>query len=425
MFKTQLIIIGLILLPIKFDETTCQKQKCPIVKENNLCRVPARDQTKITITGLTAPNGYYPWYAAIYYTTPTKMLFSCAGSIISKHIILTVSSCVSKSKNLLIQVGSNKKYLGGKFFKVLFEISDPRGDHNIALIFLTNSIKFTDKIRPICFEINNPLQVLRSEQWVAGFDTHSRVGSPLQHQTLQPSEENQDCNVNSDIYRTCDASTQGIKNCLTASGTGLAYQISGQWYIRGIASTRIYAHENTNFTSCDDLVWFTDVARHYDWIRKVVNTFKDDDLCLAPIMDGITDLKGTEAPFGYYPWHVGIFIDEPSKYQCGGSIISKNLILTAAGCFFNDEEEIPNSNLYVEHGFEDKVICYRILAKSYPELKNEVYNKLIHNIGILKIAESIKFSETIRPICLTSIPFQHFPETEQWVKYEEKKIGNV
>lgn len=418
MFKTQIIIIGLILLTTKFDQTNGQtngqKKKCSPIKFNHLCHVPARDQSKITPTGLVAPNGYYPWYAAFYYTDPYKMVFTCAGSIISKTTILTVDTCVRKGrdelelKDLIVQVGSNKKYFGGQFFKVAFKTSE----QNLVLIFLKNSITFTDTIRPVCFEINNPLKVLRSEQWVAGFDKNSRVGSQLQHQTLQPSEENQDCNVNSDVYGTCHPSSQGIKNCITASGTGLVYQIAGQWSIRGVATTRIYAQETQNFTSCDDLVWFTDVASNYDWIAKTLNSFKEDNLCKAPIMD---DLKDLEVPFGYYPWHVSLFVDEPSRYQCGGSIISENLILTAARCFFNESKEIPSSHLYVEHGFGNKVSCYRVSSKIYPPLKDEIQDKFINNIGILRITESITFSDKIHPICLTSIPFKHFPQTEQWV----------
>lgn len=413
MFKTQLIIIGLILLTT--DQTNGQKKKCSPIKENHLCRVPARDRSRTILTGLVAPNGYYPWYAAIYYTDPYKMVFSCAGSIISKNTILTVDKCVRKGrddldlKDLIIQVGSNKKYLEGKFFKVAFKTFI----QNIVLLFLKNSITFTDNIRPVCFEINNSLKVLRSQQWIAGFDKNSKVGSALQHQNVQPSEENQDCNVNSNVYGTCDASRQGIKNCITASGTGLVYQISGQWSIRGVATTRILAQENnTNFTSCDDLVWFTDIASNYDWITKTLNSFKDENLCQAPIMD---DFKELEVPFGYYPWHVSIFVDEPSRYQCGGSIITKNLILTAAGCFFNNSIEIPSSNLYIEHGFGDKINCYRVLSKTYPALKDEVLDKFVNNIGILRLTESITFLDTIRPICLTSIPFKHFPQTEQWV----------
>lgn len=393
-----------------------QKPKCPPVKRNELCRVPAREQTKLSPRGSTPPEGYYPWYAAIYYNTPDKMLFRCAGSIISEKVILTVAECFEAVKGdipnneLLVQVGSNKKYLGGQFFKVFLKTKSINFETKIAAIILEESIKYTNSIRPVCIEPNHIVDVLRSQQWVPGYDKYSKVGSELVHQELEPSEENQDCVANKNIYQTCLPSKQGVTNCLANSGTGLVFQVSGQWSIRGVASTIIYAEKDKNFTVCHDQVWFEDVTTNYDWIKNTIISAENQNFCHAHLRD--SEGNGTiesEVPAGYYPWHVSIFEDNLQK--CGGSIITSSLVITAASCFLRNQTEIPNEKLSIQTSNE---ILFKVLSKSFPSLSSLDFNIFKHNIGILKLNGNINFSIAIRPICLSSIPFEHYPTTDLW-----------
>lgn len=152
--------------------TKSQVPKCPARIINDLCRAPAREQSNITTTtDLIAPDGYYPWYAAIYHKEPTKLVFRCAGSIIHRKVILTSQRCFIASHNnkipnnqLMVQVGSNKKYIGGQFFDVNFKTQNLQ---HLGLIFLTKSIRFNDYTRPVCFHINNVKDVFNSEHWVS------------------------------------------------------------------------------------------------------------------------------------------------------------------------------------------------------------------------------------------------------------------
>lgn len=101
----------------------------------------------------------------------------------------------------------------------------------------------------------------------------------MKHQTLLPSEGNQKCYAKllSGGSDNCDSqrARNSIKNCMIATGTGLVYQISGQWSIRAVASVdMVTAVKNRKFETCDDLVWFTDVTKYYDWIMEVIKNNK-------------------------------------------------------------------------------------------------------------------------------------------------------
>lgn len=395
-----------------------QKPKCPPMKRNDLCRAPAREQSASSLRGSIPPEGYYPWYAAIYLNRADKMLFRCAGSIISEKVILTAQRCfINSTRNvianneLLVQVGSNKKYLGGKFLKISFKTT-LQYLTNLAVIVLKKSLKFTNLIRPICIEQNNIVDVLGSQQWVPGWDKKSVVGSELVHQMLEPSEKNQDCIASDNIYHDCNQNVQGIKHCLAGSGTALVYQINGQWSIRGIALTTIYAEKDKNFTVCNDHVWFDDINKNYDWISNTLRSLEENNLCHAHLRDNDKNVT-TElqvVPAGYYPWHVNIFEDDVKR--CAGSIISSSVIITAASCFFRIKVEIPTEKLSVR--ISDGSL-YRVSSKRYDPHFHEHLN-IYSGVGLLKLSEKIKFSIGVRPICLTSIPSGDYPKTEIWVR---------
>lgn len=59
---------------------------------------------------------------------------------------------------------------------------------------------------------------------------------------------------------------------MIATGTGLVYQISGQWSIRAVATTEIFAQKDKDFRICSDTVWFTDVTKYYDSIVTAIKT---------------------------------------------------------------------------------------------------------------------------------------------------------
>lgn len=113
---------------------------------------------------------------------------------------------------------------------------------------------------------------------------------------------------------------------------------------------------------------------------------------------------------GQWPWHVALFMKDevnPSKssYICGGSLVSKNRVITAAHCVSLAGNRIVNPNSLTAYMGK-----YNINTDESTSLKraisnfkvNPEYNKAnFHNdIAILNLNEDVEYSNYVRPVCL-------------------------
>jgi len=89
-----------------------------------------------------------PWVASIGYISGSDWRHECTANIISKNMIVTIAQCVENVDNSTqIKVGS----------EVFYDIEsvdlhpDFNGNQfNIAIVYTTQNIEFSDKTRPIC-----------------------------------------------------------------------------------------------------------------------------------------------------------------------------------------------------------------------------------------------------------------------------------
>nr|XP_016846284.1 PREDICTED: transmembrane protease serine 12 [Anolis carolinensis] len=115
-------------------------------------------------------------------------------------------------------------------------------------------------------------------------------------------------------------------------------------------------------------------------------------------------IGGRDAPPGAWPWQVSLQIHHiPVGYRhiCGGSLISHNLVLTAAHCIKNNRDpEMWRVVIGMHH-----------LYKDYPyTVKNQVKDILIHShfelatnendVALFKLIKPVKYNAYIQPICL-------------------------
>ncbi|XP_065201385.1 putative uncharacterized protein DDB_G0282133 isoform X2 [Planococcus citri] len=114
--------------------------------------------------------------------------------------------------------------------------------------------------------------------------------------------------------------------------------------------------------------------------------------------------------YGQWPWHVALFMrDEvnPSKssYICGGSLVSKNRVITAAHCVSLSGNRIVNPNSLTAYMGKYNINTDESTSqkRTVSALKvNPEYNKAnFHNdIAILSLKDDVEFTNYVRPICL-------------------------
>ncbi|XP_055716233.1 serine proteinase stubble-like [Phlebotomus papatasi] len=119
-------------------------------------------------------------------------------------------------------------------------------------------------------------------------------------------------------------------------------------------------------------------------------------------------VSGEESYRGQFPWHAALYISSGPqlKYTCGGSLINKKTILTAAHCVALKDSTRPMQpaqlliylgkySLLQWHGPEQDVKVSEIII--HPNYDNE---KFFSDLAIVKLKTEARFSEYVRPVCL-------------------------
>ncbi|KAJ3649440.1 hypothetical protein Zmor_021182 [Zophobas morio] len=113
-------------------------------------------------------------------------------------------------------------------------------------------------------------------------------------------------------------------------------------------------------------------------------------------------INGENATLGQFPWHAALFLMiSETVWTCGGSIISKDWILTAAQCL----QHVDVAFIYVGT-VNLNPPPERIVSREFIVHEEFSLITLANDIGLIKLSTALSFSDTIAPIALPSEPLE-------------------
>ncbi|XP_034195150.2 modular serine protease isoform X1 [Osmia lignaria lignaria] len=146
------------------------------------------------------------------------------------------------------------------------------------------------------------------------------------------------------------------------------------------------------------------------WDRRLFRCLPE---CGTPVSHGNTlVVNGFEAKLGIFPWHVGIYSKDKDEYEqiCGGTLISNNLIISAAHCFYdevynkvNDKSQYAIAagkhyrNWDANEQYAQKSMVKEILL---PERYIGARANFAQDIALIKLITPFELTALVRPICI-------------------------
>ncbi|XP_050069365.1 uncharacterized protein LOC126557588 [Anopheles maculipalpis] len=149
-------------------------------------------------------------------------------------------------------------------------------------------------------------------------------------------------------------------------------------------------------------------------LTKIPTTTNLNHSSLTPFVRNPKIMHGTPTVEGQYPWQVSLELLHPSYgfigHWCGGVLIDRNWVLSAAHCIHNDLFNLPLPALWTvvlgeydrrsESGFEQRIPVDKIIL-------HEKYHNFKHDLVLLKLGKPANTAPNsrVRKICL---PFADF-----------------
>ncbi|XP_077407647.1 transmembrane protease serine 9-like [Vanacampus margaritifer] len=432
----------------------------------DVCGRPALN-AKI-VRGGDAQEGSWPWQASLQ----SLGIHVCAGTLINNEWVLSAAHCFSGTSTSGWEISLGRQNLQGNnpnegIRTVGAIILHPdfdmfSFDNDIALLRLSSPVTFTDYVRPVCLAANSSVFNNGTDSWVIGWAT-VQEGVPLPFPgTLQEVEVpvlgNRQCSclIGSGLVTDnmiCAGFLDGGKDaCQGDAGGPMVSEQDSLWIQSGIISFGLGCSQPKNPGV------YVRVSRYQSWINSHISWNQpgfvhfnssgldadSDYICtgrppsanegLAATTDPVPVLSSAEYGMfsvcgipsrkhkivggdvvseGSWPWQASV--QSFGSHVCGGTLINKEWVLSAAHCFTSTRTlgwsvSLGRRNL---EGIEPNEVTETIDAIIlHPFFDSFTFQ---NDIALLRLSSVVEFNAYVRPVCLAANSSVFNNGTDSWV----------